>query len=137
MVHGTSGYRGTRVGVTQGSAPRHQSDHGAGEQLPRIRVPYWCAKGHETRLVFLKLPDEQIPRMWDCPKCGSPATRDPGHAAPTRPEDEIFKSHLDYVRKTLQPRRRSSLGRSVGAPTRPRGPSGPAAGGLVTLRSHR
>ncbi len=92
---------GTRVGVTQGSAPRHQSDHGAGEQLPRIRVPpYWCAKGHETRLVFLKLPDEQIPRMWDCPKCGSPATRDPGHAAPpTRPEDEIFKSHLDYVKE--------------------------------------
>lgn len=99
MVHGTPGYRGTRVGVPQGSAPQHQSDHGAGEQLPRIRVPFWCAKGHVTRLVFLKLPDEQIPRTWDCPKCGSPATRDPTHPAPPRPEDEIFKSHLDYVKE--------------------------------------
>ena len=99
MVHGTPGYRGTRVGETQGSAPRNQSDHGPGEQLPRIRVPYWCPKGHETRLVFLKLPDEQIPGTWDCPKCGSLATRDPGHPVPTRPEDEIFKSHLDYVKE--------------------------------------
>ncbi|MDO6143534.1 RNA polymerase-binding protein RbpA [Paenarthrobacter aurescens] len=99
MVHGTPGYRGTRVGVTQGSAPRNQSDHGPGQPLPRIQVPYWCAKGHETRLVFLKLPDEQIPRIWDCPKCGAPASRDPGNPAPERPEDEIFKSHLDYVKE--------------------------------------
>ncbi len=99
MVHGTPGYRGTRVGVTQGSPPQHPNDHGSGQQLPRIRVPYWCAKGHETRLVFLKLPDEQIPRTWDCPKCGAPATRDPGNPAPPRPEDEIFKSHLDYVKE--------------------------------------
>ncbi|MFJ5958607.1 RNA polymerase-binding protein RbpA [Paenarthrobacter sp. NPDC092416] len=99
MVHGTSGYRGTRVGVTIGSTPKNQSDHGDGEQLPRIRVPYWCAKGHETRLVFIKLPDEQIPKNWDCPKCGLTASRDPGHADATRPEDEIFKSHLDYVKE--------------------------------------
>ncbi|MBT2587224.1 RNA polymerase-binding protein RbpA [Arthrobacter sp. ISL-95] len=99
MVHGTPGYRGTRVGITQGSTPRNQSDHGPGKQLPRIRVPYWCAKGHETRLIFLKLPDEQIPSSWDCPKCGAPATRDPGNPAPSRPEDDIFKSHLDYVKE--------------------------------------
>ncbi|MET4620225.1 RNA polymerase-binding protein RbpA [Micrococcaceae bacterium Sec5.1] len=99
MVHGTPGYRGTRVGVALGSAPRHQSDHGDGEQLPRIRVPYWCAKGHETRLVFLKLPDEQIPKNWDCPKCGLLASRDPGQVAETRPEDDLFKSHLDYVKE--------------------------------------
>ncbi|MFK0006211.1 RNA polymerase-binding protein RbpA [Paenarthrobacter sp. NPDC090520] len=99
MVHGTPGYRGTRVGITQGSAPRNQSDHSDGEQLPRIRVPYWCAKGHETRLVFLKLPDEQIPKTWDCPKCGLPASRDPLHPAAARPDDEIFKSHLDYVKE--------------------------------------
>ncbi|WP_347107438.1 RNA polymerase-binding protein RbpA [Paenarthrobacter sp. S56] len=99
MVHGTPGYRGTRVGVALGSAPRNQSDHSDAEQLPRIRVPYWCSKGHETRLVFLKLPDEQIPMNWDCPKCGLPASRDPLHPAATRPDDEIFKSHLDYVKE--------------------------------------
>ena len=99
MVHGTQGYRGTRVGVAQGSPPRNHSDHSDGEQLPRIRVPYWCAKGHETRLVFLKLPEDQIPVSWDCPKCGLPASRDPLHPASARSEDEIFKSHLDYVKE--------------------------------------
>jgi hypothetical protein len=99
MVHGTPGYRGTRVGVALGSAPRHQSDHGDGEQLPRIRVPYWCAKGHETRLVFLKLPEDQIPANWDCPKCGLLAAREPGTAPCERQDDEVFKSHLDYVKE--------------------------------------
>ncbi|GGJ27089.1 RNA polymerase-binding protein RbpA [Paenarthrobacter histidinolovorans] len=87
------------MGVAQGSEPRNHSGHGQGEQLPRIRVPYWCAKGHETRLVFLKLPDEQIPKTWDCPKCGMPASRDPERPAAPRPEDELFKSHLDYVKE--------------------------------------
>ncbi|MFF2840934.1 RNA polymerase-binding protein RbpA [Paenarthrobacter sp. NPDC057981] len=99
MVHGTPGYRGTRVGVAQGSEARNHSDHGQGDQLPRIRVPYWCSKGHETRLVFLKLPDEQIPQTWDCPKCGMQASRDPGRPAAPRADEELFKSHLDYVKE--------------------------------------
>ncbi|MGP0221298.1 MULTISPECIES: RNA polymerase-binding protein RbpA [unclassified Paenarthrobacter] len=99
MVHGTPGYRGTRAGVALGSGARNHSDPGEAEQLPRIRVPYWCAKGHETRLIFLKLPDDQIPKTWDCPKCGLTAAREPGTASPTRPDDELYKSHLDYVKE--------------------------------------
>ncbi|GAB3565999.1 RNA polymerase-binding protein RbpA [Arthrobacter alkaliphilus] len=99
MVHATSGFRGTRAGVTAGSAPRNETDSSAGESLPRIRVPYWCAKGHETRLVFVKLAEDQIPGQWDCPKCGLVAVREPGEATLERPDDEVFKSHLDYVKE--------------------------------------
>lgn len=99
MVHGTSGFRGTRVGVTAGSAPKNQPDNVVGERLPRITVSYWCAKGHETRLVFVKLPEDQIPRDWDCPKCGGPSCRTPGEAPTVRADEEAFKSHLDYVKE--------------------------------------
>lgn len=99
MVHGSSGFRGTRAGVTAGSAPRNQPDSIVGESLPRIRVPYWCAKGHETWLVFVKLPEDQIPVRWDCPKCGLVAVREQGEATMERADEEIFKSHLDYVKE--------------------------------------
>jgi hypothetical protein len=118
MVHGTSGYRGTRVGVAQGSGtPRHQSDHGPGQQLPRIRVPYWCAKGHETRLVFLQAtgrPDTQD--VWDCPKCGTPATRDPGNARRRHGLTMDLQEHLDYVkeRRSSQDAEESWLERWIG-----------------------
>ena len=88
MVHATSGFRGTRVGVTEGSAPKIQPNDFVGERLPRIRVSYWCAKGHETRPVFIKLPEDQIPVVWDCRRCGGTATRDESrrsfHTIPTR-----------------------------------------------------
>lgn len=99
MVHGSQGFRGTRAGVTAGTGPKNESDSTVGENLPRIRVPYWCANGHETRLVFLKLPEDQIPANWDCPKCGLVAAREPGVAPCERQDDEVFKSHLDYVKE--------------------------------------
>ncbi|MEZ2389965.1 RNA polymerase-binding protein RbpA [bacterium RCC_150] len=99
MVHGTSGFRGTRAGVTAGEGPRNQSDSMIDDSLPRIRVPYWCAKGHETRLVFVKLPEAQIPLAWDCPKCGLLAVREPSEATFERHEEEAFKSHLEYVKE--------------------------------------
>ena len=76
MVHSASGFRGTRAGVTEGAGPSHQSEDLHGESLPRIRVSYWCAKGHETQPVFIKLPEDQIPAVWDCRRCGAPASRD-------------------------------------------------------------
>ena len=69
MVHSASAFRGTRVGVTEGAGPKNQTE-ASGERVPRIRISYWCAKGHETQLVFLRLPDEQIPAVWDCRRCG-------------------------------------------------------------------
>lgn len=97
MVHSASAFRGTRVGVTEGSGPRNQSEAASGQKVPRIGVSFWCAKGHETKLVFLRLPDDQIPAVWDCRRCGSPASRDGKEAA--EPLEEGFKSHLEYVKE--------------------------------------
>ncbi|MGM9470523.1 RNA polymerase-binding protein RbpA [Pseudarthrobacter sp. YS3] len=99
MVHSASAFRGTRVGVTEGSGPKNQSEAAAGERLPRIRVSFWCAKGHETQLVFLRLPDEQIPAVWDCRRCGCQASREGKDAAGLEPLEEGFKSHLEYVKE--------------------------------------
>jgi hypothetical protein len=99
MVHSTSGFRGTRVGVTQGAGLKNQGDDPLGEPLPRIYVSYWCALGHETRPVFIKLPDEEIPALWDCRRCGRPGTRNPGAAPAQDTADDGFKTHLDYVKE--------------------------------------
>ncbi|UEL30180.1 RNA polymerase-binding protein RbpA [Pseudarthrobacter sp. L1SW] len=97
MIHPSSGFRGTRAGVTEGTGFSFESeDHG--KPLPRIRVSYWCAKGHETTPVFLKLPEDQIPLVWDCRKCGGPASRD-GQAAAADAVDDGYKSHLEYVKE--------------------------------------
>ncbi|TNB72591.1 RNA polymerase-binding protein RbpA [Arthrobacter sp. BB-1] len=97
MIHPSSGFRGTRAGVTEGAGFSFESeDHG--KPLPRIRVSYWCAKGHETTPVFLKLPEDQIPLVWDCRKCGGPASRD-GQAAAADAVDDGYKSHLEYVKE--------------------------------------
>lgn len=99
MVHSTSGFRGTRVGVTQGAGLKNQGDDPLGELLPRICVSYWCALGHETRPVFVKLPEEEIPATWDCRRCGRPASRTPGVAPPRETAEDGFKTHLEYVKE--------------------------------------
>ncbi len=99
MVHPASGFRGTRAGVTAGSGSSLQSNDTSSRPLPRIRVSYWCAKGHETQPVFLKMPEDQIPRTWDCRRCGGPATRDGHVAAPDDLFDDGYKSHLEYVKE--------------------------------------
>jgi RNA polymerase-binding protein len=99
MVHSASAFRGTRVGVTEGAGPKNQSEAASGERVPRIRVSYWCAKGHENQLVFLRLPDEQIPSGWDCRRCGAPASREGREAAHEEQFDEGYKSHLEYVKE--------------------------------------
>jgi hypothetical protein len=67
--------------------------------LPRIRVSYWCAKGHETRPVFIKLPEDQIPVVWDCRRCGGTATRDESLVELPSRSEEGYKSHLEYVKE--------------------------------------
>jgi RNA polymerase-binding protein len=99
MVHSTSGFRGTRVGVTQGAGLKNQGDDPLGEPLPRIYVSYWCAMGHETRPVFVRLPDEEIPAIWDCRRCGRPAARNPGAAPAAETVEDGFKTHLEYVKE--------------------------------------
>ncbi|WP_426995744.1 RNA polymerase-binding protein RbpA [Pseudarthrobacter sp. N5] len=99
MVRTASGFRGTRVGATEGTGPKIQRDDHVGAPLPRIRVSYWCAKGHETRPVFVKLPDDQIPVVWDCRRCGGQATRGSADSALPDPVEDGYKSHLEYVKE--------------------------------------
>lgn len=99
MLHSASGFRGIRVGATEGAAPRHEPLDGAAVRSPRIRVSYRCAKGHETPLVFAQLPDDQIPGVWDCRRCGGPATRDGAQFGADDVPVEGYKSHLEYVKE--------------------------------------
>jgi hypothetical protein len=39
----------------------------------RIRVSYWCPRGHESKESFAA--DVVIPDEWDCPRCGLPSGR--------------------------------------------------------------
>jgi hypothetical protein len=98
MIHPTSGFRGTRAGATAGTGTSLESgEHG--NSLPRIRISYWCAKGHETQLVFVKLPEDQIPAVWDCRRCGVAAARDGGSPADADILEDGYKSHLEYVKE--------------------------------------
>ncbi len=67
-----------------------------GDAAPRVRVSFWCAKGHESRPSFAT--DAQVPDAWDCPRCGWPAGRDKEHP-PSPPKVEPYKTHLAYVKE--------------------------------------
>lgn len=67
-----------------------------GDAAPRLRVSFWCAKGHESRPSFAT--DAAIPDTWDCPRCGLPAGTD--QSAPPIPHKvEPYKTHLAYVKE--------------------------------------
>lgn len=89
MANG-SAIRGSRVGAgPMGEAER-------GESAPRIRVSYWCLKGHHSRPSFAT--DVEVPEEWDCPRCGNPAGRDQEN--PPQPQrTEPYKTHLAYVKE--------------------------------------
>ncbi len=99
MLHSASGFRGIRVGAIEGASPRHEPRDGTGAGQPRICVSYVCAKGHETRLVFARLPEEQIPGVWDCRHCGGTASRDAAKFGLDELPGEAYKTHLEYVKE--------------------------------------
>jgi hypothetical protein len=87
---GGNANRGSRVGAgPMGEAER-------GESAPRKRVSFWCANRHESRPSFAE--EAQIPELWDCPRCGYPASRDRDNP-PAPPKVEPYKTHLAYVRE--------------------------------------
>jgi hypothetical protein len=67
-----------------------------GESAPRLRIPFYCANGHETVPSFAE--DATIPEHWDCPRCGLPAGKEK-QAPPAPPRNEPYKTHLAYVRE--------------------------------------
>jgi hypothetical protein len=77
-----------------------------GESAPRRRIAFWCANRHETRPSFAV--DAAIPDVWDCPRCGFPASRDKDNP-PAPPKNEPYKTHLAYVRE----RRNDSDGEAI------------------------
>ena len=84
--------RGSRVGAgPMGEAER-------GDSAPRIRVTYWCARGHESRPSFAEEPGVAPPVVWDCPRCGLPAGQDKDNP-PAAPRTEPYKTHLAYVKE--------------------------------------
>jgi hypothetical protein len=67
-----------------------------GETAPRLRVDFFCARGHRTRPSFAS--DANVPVLWDCPRCGLPASQDEANPPPA-PRSEPYKTHLAYVKE--------------------------------------
>ena len=84
--------RGSRVGA----GPRGEAERG--DTAPRIRVTYWCARGHESKPSFAQEPGVAPPEVWDCPRCGLPAGQDKDNP-PAAPRTEPYKTHLAYVKE--------------------------------------
>lgn len=82
--------RGTRIGA----GPTGESERG--ESAPRHRISYWCANQHESTVSFAVEAD--IPEVWDCPRCGSPAGQNE-QQPPAVPRNEPYKTHLAYVKE--------------------------------------
>lgn len=99
MVHPGSGFRGTRAGATAGSGSALHATGSPGVAVPRIRVSYWCPSGHQTQPIFMQLPDEQIPEMWDCRRCGGQASRYGQDAASADAGEDGYKTHLEYLKE--------------------------------------
>ena len=86
-----SAIRGSRVGA----GPLGESERG--QSVAKLRVSFWCADGHESRIAFAQ-EVETTPELWDCPKCGLPAGTDQKN--PPRPiKNEPYKTHLAYVKE--------------------------------------
>ena len=86
-----SAIRGSRVGA----GPLGESERGI--SVPKIRISYWCADGHESKVAFA-IDVESYPDMWDCPKCGLPSGQDKDNP-PRPPKNEPYKTHLAYVKE--------------------------------------
>ena len=89
MANGNA-IRGSRVGAgPMGEAER-------GESAPRKYVQFYCGQGHETNPSFAA--DAVVPDLWDCPRCGLPASQDRENPPPI-PRNEPYKTHLAYVKE--------------------------------------
>jgi RNA polymerase-binding protein len=85
-----SAIRGSRIGA----GPAGETARGGA--AARVTVSFWCEAGHLTRPCFADTAD--VPAVWECSGCGSPAGRDrdnPPERVPVAP----FKTHLDYLRE--------------------------------------
>lgn len=82
--------RGSRIG----SGPMGEDERG--EAAPRQTAVYFCGHGHETSLNFAV--EAELPQMWDCPRCGMPASLDEANPPPAQ-KVAPYKTHLAYVKE--------------------------------------
>lgn len=81
-----------------GAGPMGEAERG--EAAPRRAITFYCGRGHETTGSFAV--DVTVPQLWDCPRCGSPASQDPENPPPV-PRNEPYKTHLAYVKERRSP----------------------------------
>ena len=90
MAGAGNAIRGSRVGAgPMGEAER-------GESAARQTVTYFCS--HEHRSVVTFAVEAHAPELWDCPKCGLPASLDSDNPPPAT-KIEPYKTHLAYVKE--------------------------------------
>ncbi|MGI9155434.1 MAG: RNA polymerase-binding protein RbpA [Marmoricola sp.] len=90
MAGGGSAIRGSRVGAgPMGEAER-------GDVAPRQNVSYFCSQEHRTMVAFAI--EATAPDIWDCPRCGLPASLDSDNPPPPT-KIAPYKTHLAYVKE--------------------------------------
>jgi hypothetical protein len=67
-----------------------------GEAAPRQNVSYFCSQEHRTMVTFAV--EAAAPDIWDCPRCGLPASLDADNPPPPT-KIEPYKTHLAYVKE--------------------------------------
>lgn len=90
MAGGGSAIRGSRVGA----GPLGEAERG--DAAPRQTVTYYCSNDHRSVMAFAI--EALAPEVWDCPKCGLPASQDSDNPPPAT-KIEPYKTHLAYVKE--------------------------------------
>ena len=98
-----SAIRGTRVGAGPAG-----EDYRGGEGPERRRVDYFCSRGHHSRLTFAV--EAEVPKLWDCPRCGLPAGLDQDNAPEADANTAVpYRTHMGYVRERRSDREGEAL----------------------------
>jgi hypothetical protein len=66
------------------------------EFAPRRTLDFDCTVGHHFGIVFAEEAD--LPTVWDCPRCGEPATRSDGISGQAKDVKPV-RTHWDMLRE--------------------------------------
>src|SRR3954453_18642451 len=82
--------RGTGLGA------KSFEDEAGVEFAARQEVGYDCSRHHHFTLVFSA--EEDIPSLWECPRCGAESLRSDGRR-PEAKEEKPVRTHWDMLRE--------------------------------------
>ena len=80
--------RGARLG-----AQSFEDERGV-EMAPRQDVAYACPRGHAFSITMAD--EAEVPRQWECPRCGATALQADGEAPDAKP-DKPARTHWDML----------------------------------------